>query len=84
MFGTDTDDEEQAPTRIGTNRCKRAMIKSIKSKFDVCLSVHRSISVEKKTNSMLLNALLHLQSAQHISATYIAHHQELETILVLV
>jgi len=28
--------------------------------FDVCLSVHRSISVEKKTNKMLLNALLHL------------------------
>jgi len=30
------------------------------SGFDVCLSVHRSISVEKKTNWMLLNALLHL------------------------
>jgi len=28
--------------------------------FDVCLSVHRCVSVEKKTNWMLLNALLHL------------------------
>jgi len=28
--------------------------------FDVCLSVHRSTSVEKKTNQLLLNALLHL------------------------
>ena len=28
--------------------------------FDVCLSVHRSIRLEKKTNQMLLNALLQL------------------------
>jgi len=28
--------------------------------FDVCLSMHCCISVEKKTNWMLLNALLHL------------------------
>jgi len=27
---------------------------------DVCLSVHRCICVEKKTNYMLLNDLLHL------------------------
>ena len=28
--------------------------------LDVCLSVHHCISIEKKTNWMLLNALLHL------------------------
>ena len=31
-----------------------------KYKFDVCLSVNRSISVEKKTSEMLLSGLLHL------------------------
>ena len=31
-----------------------------KYEFDVCLSVHLSISVEKKTNYMPLNTLLHL------------------------
>jgi len=38
--------------------------------FDVSLSVRRGINVGKKTNQMLLNALLHLYSAQHVSGTY--------------
>ena len=44
-------------------------LKKNSCEFAVCLSVHRSISVEKKTNWMLLNALLHLQSAQYVSGT---------------
>jgi len=41
-----------------------------KQPFDVRMSVHRCISVEKKINQMVLNALVHLYSAQHVSATY--------------
>jgi len=32
---------------------------------------------------MLLNVLLELKSAQHVSGIHYAHHQKLETILVL-
>ena len=44
----------------GVNREKCTLTFIATHKFDVCLSVHRSISVEKKTNYMLLNALLQL------------------------
>jgi len=38
---------------------------------DVCLSVHRCICVENKTNLMSLNALLHLWYPKHVSDTSI-------------
>jgi len=49
----------------------------------VTLSDFFDISVEKKTSYMLLNALFQLKSAQTCFGHSYAHHQELETILVL-
>jgi len=53
------------------------------SEFDVCLSVHRCIRVEKKTNYMLLNVFISLIICSTCFGHLYAHHQELETILVL-
>jgi hypothetical protein len=48
----------------------RIVTKVITFEFDVGLSVHHCIRVEKKTKQMLPNGLLHLKSAQHVSGTY--------------
>jgi len=57
--------------------------KSNSYQFDVRLFVHRCIWVEKKTNQMLLNAFIALIICSTCFGHLYAHHQELETILVL-
>ena len=47
------------------------------------MSVHLCISAEKKTNQMLLNVFIALIICSTCFGHLYAHHQELETILVL-
>jgi len=47
------------------------------------VSVHLCISAEKKTNQMLLNVFIALIICSTCFGHLYAHHQELETILVL-
>ena len=52
-------------------------------KLDVCLSVHRCICVEKKTQLDATERFIALIICSTCFGHFYAHHQELETICVL-
>ena len=53
------------------------------SKLDVCLSVHRCICVEKKNHLDVTECFIALMICSTCFGHFYAHHQELETIRVL-